>query len=119
MGTQLIFSRGVIALAGSGFDPLTSGLWAQHASTAPPCSYEYKHLTFLEKLGNLKAICNIFLLVHESNACSNDNDLKILKLALGGDRTLDLRIYSSTVYKYDALTNSATRASDEIHIIFV
>ena len=33
-----------------------------------------------------------------------------LKLALGGDRTLDLRIYSSTAYKYDALTNWATRA---------
>ena len=24
-------------LAGNGFDPSTSGLWAQHASTAPPC----------------------------------------------------------------------------------
>ena len=24
-------------IAGNGFDPLTSGLWAQHASTAPPC----------------------------------------------------------------------------------
>ena len=43
---QLIFSRGVITLAGSGFDLLTSGLWAQHASTGPPCSYEYEDLTF-------------------------------------------------------------------------
>ena len=25
-------------VAGSGSDPPTSGLWAQHASTAPPCS---------------------------------------------------------------------------------
>ena len=24
-------------VAGDGFDPSTSGLWAQHASTAPPC----------------------------------------------------------------------------------
>ena len=48
---QLVFSRGVIALAGSGFDPLTSGLWAQQASTAPPCSYEYKHLTFFRIWG--------------------------------------------------------------------
>ena len=24
-------------IAGNGFDPSTSGLWAQHASTAPPC----------------------------------------------------------------------------------
>ena len=35
---------------------------------------------------------------------------KVYTYALGGDRTLDLRIYSHTVYKYDALTNWATRA---------
>ena len=29
--------RKKLILAGSGFDPPTSGLWAQHASTAPPC----------------------------------------------------------------------------------
>ena len=32
-------------------------------------------------------------------------------LAPGGDRTLDLRIYFSTAYKYDALTDWATGAS--------
>ena len=30
--------RSIIIIAGNGFDPLTSRLWAQHASTAPPCS---------------------------------------------------------------------------------
>ena len=29
--------RGVLGLAERGFDPRTSGLWAQHASTAPLC----------------------------------------------------------------------------------
>ena len=28
-------------LAADGFDPSTSGLWAQHASTAPRCSTEW------------------------------------------------------------------------------
>ena len=35
---------------------------------------------------------------------------KVYTFAVGGDRTLDLRIYSHTVYKYDALTNWATTA---------
>jgi hypothetical protein len=29
-------------LAERGFDPRTSGLWAQHASTAPLCFFEFK-----------------------------------------------------------------------------
>ena len=29
-------------LAERGFDPRTSGLWAQHASSAPLCSLDYK-----------------------------------------------------------------------------
>ncbi len=43
--------------------------------------------------------------------------MKILKLAPGGDGTLALRIYSSTLYKYGTLTNWTTRASDGNHII--
>ena len=33
-------------LAERGFDPRTSGLWAQHASTAPLCSDEKKYLKY-------------------------------------------------------------------------
>ena len=39
------------------------------------------------------------------------------KLAHGGDRTLDLRIYFCTAYKYDALTNWATRAGHDNDLI--
>ena len=40
------------------------------------------------------------------------------KLAPGGDRTLDLRIYFSAAYKYDALTDWATGASHVNDVIF-
>ena len=38
MNFFLFFLRKKKMLAERGFDPRTSGLWAQHASTAPLCS---------------------------------------------------------------------------------
>ena len=37
-------------LAERGFDPRTSGLWAQHASTAPLCYLSPKLLSSLSKI---------------------------------------------------------------------
>ena len=42
-------------LAREGFDPPTSGLWAQHASSASP-RYTYDALYFIYKALNLKTV---------------------------------------------------------------
>ena len=41
---------GIITIAGNGLDPLTFGLWAQHAYTAQPCSSGYiNQLTIIRR----------------------------------------------------------------------
>ena len=40
----------IYMIAERGFDPRTSGLWAQHASTAPLCLYKWKSWMYLSHL---------------------------------------------------------------------
>ena len=57
-------------VSGKGFDPLTSGLWALHASTAPPCSFTAIYL-FLYVM-NLE--------IREGNICQRTNPAKVIKM---------------------------------------
>ena len=58
--------RFIIIIAGNGFDPLTSGLWAQHASTAPPCSL-------------LLGISQLYMFFKSRKSGSNNISLKLIQ----------------------------------------
>ena len=70
--------RSIIIIAGNGFDPLTSGLWAQHASTAPPCSL-------------LLGISQLYMFFKSRKSGSNNISLKLVMKPLHQLNEIDLK----------------------------
>ena len=70
--------RSIIIIAGYGFDPLTSGLWAQHASTAPRCSL-------------LLGISQLYMFFKSRKSGSNNISLKLVMKPLHQLNEIDFK----------------------------